>query len=63
VSSFLGLRQSSSRINIGLLGPEDDGTVLLETSVNTYQLMYNIPEDLIFNKATMRSSYLPEFLF
>jgi hypothetical protein len=46
-----------------LLGPEDDGTVLLETSVNTYQLMYNIPEYLIFNKATVSSSYLPEFLF
>jgi hypothetical protein len=36
VSSPLGLR----------LDCEDEGTVLLETSVNVYQLMQIIPEDL-----------------
>jgi hypothetical protein len=46
VSSSLVLRQSRSRITIGLVYPEDEGTVLLETSVNIYQLMHNIPEDL-----------------
>jgi len=44
VPSSSGLRQS--RITIGLLDPEDEGSVLLETSVNIYQLMHNIPEDL-----------------
>ena len=46
MSSSLGLRQSRLRINVGLLNPEDEGTVLLETAVNIYQLMHNIPEDL-----------------
>jgi len=43
VSSSSGLRQS--RISIGLLDPEDEDSMLLETSVNIYQLMHNIPEN------------------
>jgi hypothetical protein len=46
LSLSLGLRQSRSKITIGLLDPEDEGIVLFEMSVNVYQLVHNIPEDL-----------------